>query len=109
MAGQRAQWQGQAQVTGLDSLQVDLAVVLGKTRMPLSQLLKLGRGAVVALDSGENDPVEILANGHPIARGHVVVTGSRLSVEVTEMVRKDVILREPGTRIGGGTAIRPAA
>jgi len=72
-------------VSELDNLHVDLTVQLGTTRMPLHQLLKLGRG-------------------HPIARGNVVVTGRAISVQVTEMIRKELIIRDSGTRIGGAAA-----
>ena len=89
-------------MAGLDDLDVELTVVLGKTRMPLRQLLRLGRGAIVALDAADRDLVDILANGHPIARGEVVVNAGAISVKVTEMVRKPMVLRDPGTRIGGG-------
>jgi flagellar motor switch protein FliN len=92
---------GQAQVTGLDNLHVDLTVQLGTTRMPLHQLLKLGRGAIVELDGSDAEIVDILVNGHPIARGNVVVTGRSISVQVTELVRKETIIRQAGTRIGG--------
>ena len=88
-------------MTGLDDLHVDLPVVLGKTRMPLHRLLKLGRGAIVALDAREADRVDVLANGHLIARGDVIVTGAAVSVEITELVGRETVLRQPGSRIGG--------
>ena len=95
-------------MTGLDTLHVELAVVLGKTRMPLAQLLKLGRGAVVALETGHADPIEILANGHLIARGEVTVRAGAISVRILEMVRKPAVIRDAGARIGGGIAQRDA-
>ncbi|KMO19051.1 FliM/FliN family flagellar motor switch protein [Methylobacterium platani] len=88
----------------LDILKVDLAVVLGRTRMPIHMLLRMGRGAVIELDSTDSDMVEILANNHPIARGQIVVTGNRISVEVTELIRKAEVVQEPGIRIGDGGA-----
>ncbi|MGX7705340.1 FliM/FliN family flagellar motor switch protein [Methylobacterium sp. Gmos1] len=88
----------------LDILKVDLAVVLGRTRMPIHMLLRMGRGAVIELDSSDSDMVEILANNHPIARGQIVVTGNRISVEVTELIRKAEVVQEPGIRIGDGSA-----
>ena len=54
------------------------------------------------LEASETDMVEILANDHPIARGQIVVTGNRISVEVTELIRKADALREPGLSIGDG-------
>lgn len=91
-------------MTGLDNLHVDLTVQLGTTQMPLHQLLKLGRGAIVELDGSDAEIVDILVNGHPIARGNVVVTGRSISVQVTEMIRKETLLRQTGTRIGGEAA-----
>ena len=86
----------------LDELQVDLKVVLGRSHMPLHMLLRMGRGAVIALEATETDMVEILANDHPIARGQIVVTGNRISVEVTELIRKAEVVRTPGVTIGEG-------
>ncbi|WP_419829038.1 FliM/FliN family flagellar motor switch protein [Methylobacterium sp.] len=83
-----------------ETLKVDLTVVLGRARMPLHMLLRMGRGAVIELESSDSDMVEILANDHPIARGQIVVTGDRISVEVTELIRKAVAIIEPGTTIG---------
>jgi flagellar motor switch protein FliN/FliY len=91
-------------VAVLDELQVDLKVVLGRSHMPLHMLLRMGRGAVIELEATETDMVEILANDHPIARGQIVVTGNRISVEVTELIRKAASIVEPGVSIGDGAA-----
>lgn len=94
----------------LEGLKVDVSVVLGKTRMPLHRFLRLGRGAVVSLDGSPEDLVEILASGHPIARGRVAVRDGRMAVEVTELVRREEVTRQHGTTIGGGaTGSSPAA
>jgi flagellar motor switch protein FliN len=89
-------------VAVFETLKVDLTVVLGRTRMPLHMLLRMGRGAVIELEASDSDMVEILANDHPIARGQIVVTGDRISVEVTELIRKAVSIVEPGVTIGDG-------
>ena len=86
----------------LESLQMELTVVLGQTKLPLHKLLRMGRGALLALDAGEPDMVDILANGLPIARGRVGVENGVISVEVTELCRKPEITRTPGATIGGG-------
>ena len=93
----------------LENLNVDVTVVLGRNRMPVHMLLRMGRGAVVELEATETDMVEILANGHPIARGQVVVTGNRISVEVTELIMKPMIVRERGVTIGDGAIATVAA
>jgi flagellar motor switch protein FliN len=67
----------------LDSVGVEITVLLGRSLMPMQQLLRMGRGAVIQLDTQENDQVWILANNHPIARGELVVEGDRISVNIT--------------------------
>ena len=71
------------------SIPVTLQVVLGGTTMPVSSLMKLGRGAVVSLDQKVGDPVNIVVNGRTIARGEVVVVDeetARYGVSLTEIV-----------------------
>ena len=75
-------------MTGLDNVAVEISIVLGRSRMPIHQLLRMGRGAVIALDSSEDDEVEILANNLPIARGLVVVNGTEITVEVKQLLRR---------------------
>ena len=61
----------------LDNVSIDIAVVLGKTSMPIHQVLRLGRGAIIELNSSEEDEVRILANNMPVAKGTVIVSGNR--------------------------------
>ncbi len=75
----------------LENVSIDIAVVLGKTSMPIHQVLRLGRGAIIELDSSEEDEVRILANNMPVAKGTVVVSGNRIAVEV-----KELLSRAPG-------------
>lgn len=70
----------------LDDVAVDIAVVLGTTSMPVHQVLRLGRGAIIELEAGEDDDVHILANNLPVAKGTVVVSGNRIAVEVKRLV-----------------------
>lgn len=65
---------------------IDISVVLGQSTMPIHQLLKMGRGAVIELDAKESEPVVILANGRPIARGEIILSGDRIAVSVTELL-----------------------
>ncbi len=51
--------------------------------MPMQQLLRMGRGAVIQLDTQENDEVWVLANNHPIARGQLIIEGDRMSISIT--------------------------
>ena len=70
----------------LDDIEVDITVELGATTMPIHHMLRMGRGAVIALDAGENDPLKIYANNTLIAHGEVRVEDGQLLVEVTEKV-----------------------
>jgi flagellar motor switch protein FliN len=67
----------------LGAVEVEITVLLGRSLMPMQQLLRMGRGAVIQLDTQENDEVWILANNHPIARGELVIEGDRISVSIT--------------------------
>ncbi len=96
-------------MSALDDLKVNLSVVLGRNRMPLHMLLRMGRGAIIQLEATESDMVEILANDHPIARGQIIVTGTRITIEVTEILKKAEIVRTPGVTIGDGAIARLAA
>ncbi len=70
----------------LDKVSVDVTVVLGTTTMPVHQVMRLSRGAIIELDSTEQDEVRILANTMPIATGVVVVNRNRIAVEVKQML-----------------------
>jgi flagellar motor switch protein FliN/FliY len=72
----------------LDQIEVDITVELGSATMPIHHLLRMGRGAIIELDSTEHDPLRIYANNTLVARGEVKVEEGHLSVEVTEKVFK---------------------
>jgi flagellar motor switch protein FliN len=80
-------------VATVDKVALDIAVVLGTTSMPVHQVLRLGRGAIIELDAGEDDEVKILANNFPVAKGAVVVSGNRIVIEVREMLPRSPDLR----------------
>jgi len=67
---------------------VDLTAVLGTAEMKVSNLLKIGRGAVIELDRRVGDTVEIRVSGQSIARGEVVVVEDHLAVSITDLVKK---------------------
>jgi flagellar motor switch protein FliN len=73
-------------VPNIDDVAVDLMVVLGTTSMPVHQVLRLSRGAIIELDASEQDEVKVLANNMPVASGVVVVKGNRIAVEVKQML-----------------------
>lgn len=68
---------------------VQVSAVLGKATMQVSQLLKLGRGAVVELDRKVGEAIDIYVNNRLVARGEVVVVEDRLGVTMTEIIKTD--------------------
>jgi flagellar motor switch protein FliN/FliY len=68
---------------------VRLSVVLGKTTMPVNQLLKLGRGAVIELDRKVGEPIDIFVNDRLVAKGEIVVVEDRIGVTMTEIIKSD--------------------
>jgi flagellar motor switch protein FliN len=68
---------------------VQISAVLGRATMQVSQLLKLGRGAVVELDRKVGEAIDIYVNNRLVARGEVVVVDERLGVTMTEIVKTD--------------------
>lgn len=68
---------------------VTVQVVLGSAMMPVSNLLKIGRGAVITLDRRVGEPVDVVVNGRTIARGELVVVedeNSRFGISLTEII-----------------------
>jgi flagellar motor switch protein FliN/FliY len=84
---------GISNVATFDKVDVDIAVVLGTTTMPIHQVLRLGRGAIIELDASEDDAVNVLANDLPVAKGTVVVNGNRIAVEVGELLARPLNMR----------------
>lgn len=80
-------------MTTLDKVMLDISVVLGATSMPVHQVLRLGRGAVIELDAVESDEVLILANAMPVAKGNVVVNGNKIAVEVETLLPRTAAAR----------------
>ena len=79
-------WWAWVPVPTLEKVSVDLMVVLGTTSMPIHQVMRLSRGAIIELDATEQDEVKILANNLPIASGVVTVDRNRIAVEVKQML-----------------------
>ena len=66
---------------------VEVTVVLGRTNMPISSVLKLGRGAVVELDRKVGESVDVFVNERLVARGEVVIVEDRIGVTMTEIMK----------------------
>ena len=72
-------------MSSLSSVKVEISVVLGRSVIPMSQLLRMGRGAVIELDSKQDDPVLVLANNRAVAKGEIMIDGEHIAVSVTEL------------------------
>lgn len=71
----------------IEAVKVEISVVLGRSVIPMHQLLRMGRGAVIELDSRQDDPVVILANDKPVALGEIVLHGEKIGVSVTDLIK----------------------
>ncbi|MFM9977341.1 MAG: FliM/FliN family flagellar motor switch protein [Sphingomonadaceae bacterium] len=72
----------------LDDIVVDVSIVLGSAQVPIRQILKMGRGAMIPLDCGHDDPTLVYVNGALVAKGRVLVDGDQMSLEVSEIVAR---------------------
>lgn len=81
--------QSATELSAIYEIPVQLSAVLGKSSMQVSQLLKLGRGAVVELDRRVGEAIDIYVNNRLVARGEVVVVDERLGVTMTEIIKSD--------------------
>jgi flagellar motor switch protein FliN/FliY len=70
----------------LHDVPVELAVEIGRTSMTIGETLALGPGSIVALNRLAGEPVDLLVNGRPIARGEVVVVDEEFGLRITEIV-----------------------
>ena len=70
----------------LDQVTLELTVEVGRTRMSLGQALALGPGSVITLDRLADQPVDLLVNGKPVARGEVVVIDDVFGLRLTTIV-----------------------
>jgi flagellar motor switch protein FliN/FliY len=77
----------------IENVECDISVMLGESMVPIHQLLRMGRGAIIELTATEDDEVTILANNMPVAKGTVVVEGSGIAVSVTRLLPRPATLR----------------
>lgn len=80
---------GQMETANLDLLLdigLQITVELGRARMSIKEVLSLGPGTVVELNRVAGEPVDVLINGKPIAKGEVVVLGDMFGVRVTDII-----------------------
>ena len=72
--------------SNIDNIKVEISVVLGRSVIPMHQLLRMGRGAVIELDSHQDDPVLVLANDKPVAKGEIQIQGEKIAVSVVDLL-----------------------
>jgi len=75
-----------AELSRLHDVSVELAVEVGRTQMTIREALALGPGSIVTLNRLAGEPVDLLVNGKPIARGEVVVIDEEFGLRVTEVL-----------------------
>lgn len=73
----------------INNVTVEISVVLGRALMPINQLLKMGRGAVIELDTTVNDHALVFANERLIARGEVTIVDDHVALTITERIGND--------------------
>ncbi|MFL5817097.1 MAG: flagellar motor switch protein FliN [Conexibacter sp.] len=81
-----AAFAGPADLGRLSDVPVELAVEIGRTRMTVGATLELRPGSIVVLDRVAGEPVDLLVNGTPIARGEVVVIDEEFALRVTDVL-----------------------
>mgnify|MGYP003351600490 CR=1 FL=1 len=87
--GDEGKTRGAKDLEAVYDIPVQISAVLGKSTMQVSQLLKLGRGAVVELDRKVGEAIDIYVNNRLVARGEVVIVDERLGVTMTEIIKSD--------------------
>lgn len=75
-------------VSAVYDVEVEISAVLGTSSMPIAQILKLGRGAVVELNRKVGEAIELYANNRLVGRGEIVVVDDKLGVTMTDIVKK---------------------
>jgi len=94
-AGQLAPSVGEAVNRGAEDLEavfdvpVQVSAVLGRARMEVGELLRLGPGAVLELDRKVGEAIDIYVNNRLVARGEVVLVEEKLGVTMTEIIKAD--------------------
>lgn len=68
---------------------IEITAILGRTKMSLNEILELGRGSLIELDTLENQEVEILVNGKKVAYGQVVISNKNFGIKITEVLEPE--------------------
>ena len=96
-----------AELERLYDVPVELTVEIGRTQMTIREALALGPGSIVTLQRLAGEPVDLLVNGKPIARGEVVVIDEEFGLRVTEVVAGETAAAEPEAPAEAPTPVAP--
>ena len=75
-------------MAGLNDITVELAITLGSTSLPIREILKMSRGAMIPLDCGHNDPSQLYVGNDLVAEGRLLIDGERMALEITRVVTR---------------------
>jgi flagellar motor switch protein FliN len=89
LGGDEPTTRGAADLEAVFDVPVQVSAVLGRARMDVGELLKLGPGAVLELDRKVGEAIDIYVNNRLVARGEVVLVEDKLGVTMTEIIKAD--------------------
>lgn len=72
----------------LEGIPVDLSIVLGSADIPIRQVLKMSRGAMIPLDCGQNDPTQVFVGNDLVAEGRILIDGEQMALEITQVMAR---------------------
>lgn len=84
--GGNSQAGGEINLDALMDVPVTLSVEIGRSKLPIKQLISLNQGSVVELERGVNEPLDLMVNGTLIARGEVVVVDGQFGLRLIDIV-----------------------
>lgn len=74
-------------------IELNVSVILGRTKMALKDMFELGKGSLIELDTFENQEVEIYVNGRKIGYGQIVVIDQNFGVRITNILGEDELVK----------------
>lgn len=90
LSDESAEQRGGSDLRRLSAVPIDLSVEVGRTRMTVGETLELREGSVITLDRMADEPVDVLVNGTPIARGEVVVIDEQFGLRLTHILSEEL-------------------
>ena len=75
-------------MSAVEGIKVELEIVLGSAKLPIRQILKMSRGAIIPLDCGYDDPTLVYVNNELVAEGQIQVEGDKMALEISRVVTK---------------------